>query len=134
MAHSENAARTYDLQDRLIGLAAEVTTLCEGLPASALGRHVGGQLVRSGTAPAALRAEARAAESRRDFIHKLRLCLKELRETMSWLQLLRRKGVGGQGAIEDLIAETDQLAAIVYTSVRTAIRNAKTTVARTSDT
>jgi four helix bundle protein len=84
---------------------------------------VAGQLVRCGTAPAPLHAEASAAESRKDFIHKLGLCLKELRETMTWLRYVQRSGIGEATLIDESIRETDRAIAIVYTSIRTARRN-----------
>ena len=88
-----------------------------------MGKHVAGHLVRCGTAAAPLHAEASAAESRKDFVHKLGLCLKELRETMSWLRYLHRLGIGDQTAIDESISETDRAIAIVYTSIKTAKRN-----------
>lgn len=101
-----------------------VVGVVDALPRTRIGRHVAGQLLRCGTAPAAHYAEAQAAESRRDFIHKLRLCLKELRETAYWLKFTRRVGMGDIHALERAFAEADQLVAILYTSVRTAERNA----------
>ncbi len=97
--------------------------MCDGLPPTRVGKHIAGQLVRSGTAPAPLHSEAQAAESRKDFVHKLRLCLKELRETMTWLRYLRRLGIGDVTAIDEAMGETDRAIAIVYTSIRTARRN-----------
>lgn len=76
---SSDEAREYDLQDRLIDLAVRVSEVCDGLPPSRVGKHIAGQLLRSGTAFAPLHSEAHAAESRKDFVHKLGLCLKELR-------------------------------------------------------
>ncbi len=113
----------YDLQDRLIDLSVRVTRVCDGLPSTRIGKHVAGQLVRCGTAAAPLHAEASAAESRKDFVHKLGLCLKELRETMSWLQYLSRLGIGDRTAIDESIDGTDRAIAIVYTSIKTAKRN-----------
>ena len=72
----EAGERVYDLQDRLIDLAVRVSSICESLPPTRTGKHVAGQLIRCGTAPAQLHAEAQAAESRKDYIHKLGLCLK----------------------------------------------------------
>ncbi len=120
----ERPARVYDLQDRLIDLSVRISAICDSLPATRLGKHVTGQLVRCGTAPAPLYAEASAAESRRDFIHKLGLCLKELRETMTWLRYLQRLDIGNQEMIDKSIEETDRTIAIVYSSIRTAKRNA----------
>lgn len=112
------------MQDRLIDLSVQISEVCDSLPATRLGKHVSGQLVRCGTAPAPLYAEACAAESRRDFIHKLGLCLEELRETMTWLRYIQRLGVGDPAAIDESIGETDRTIAVVYTSIRTAKRNA----------
>ena len=72
--------RGEDLEDRLLDFAARVGKLVEALPDTRLGRHVAGQLVRSGTSPAPNYAEACAAESKKDFIHKLGIALKELCE------------------------------------------------------
>ena len=74
-------AKGDDIEDRLIEFAVRVIRLCGHLPHTEAGKHVGRQLRRSGTAPAAHYAEARGAESKRDFVHKLRICLKELNET-----------------------------------------------------
>jgi four helix bundle protein len=120
----ERPARVYELQDRLIDLCVRISEVCDSLPATRLGRHVTGQLVRCGTAAAPLYAEACAAESRRDFIHKLGLCLKELRETMTWLRYAQRLGIGDATAVDESIQGTDRAIAIVYTSIRTAKRNA----------
>ncbi len=102
----------FDLQERLIELSVRVSQICESLPPTRVGKHVAGQLVRCGTAPAALHAEAQAAESRKDFIHKLGLCLKELRETIYWLRYLSRLNMGDGTAVNESVAETDQVIAI----------------------
>ena len=118
-----NSSAKYDLQDRLIDLSVRVSEICDGLPPTRVGKHVAGQLVRCGTAPGPLYAEACAAESRKDFVHKLGLCLKELRETMTWLRYVRRLEIGDQSVVDDVIEETDRALAIIFTSVRTARRN-----------
>ena len=105
--HPRASPNTYDLQERLIDLAVSVSSICESLPPTRIGKHVAGQIVRCGTAPAPLHSEAQAAESRKDFIHKLGLCLKELRETISWRSF----------------EENDGAVAIVFASIRTAKRN-----------
>ena len=74
-----------DLSPRLLELAVRVGRVVDALPENRLGRHIAGQLVRSGTSPAPNYEEACAAESRRDFIHKVRIALKELRETRCWI-------------------------------------------------
>ncbi len=82
---NEKDQRNYDLQERLIEFAVRVLNVVESLPNSRVGNHVAGQLIRSGTSPAPNYGEAQSAESRKDFIHKMKVALKELRETLVWL-------------------------------------------------
>lgn len=77
-----------ELRERLIDFGARVGKVVDALPDTRMGRHVAGQLVRSGTSPAPNHEEGCAAESRADFIHKLSICLKELRESRSWIRLI----------------------------------------------
>ena len=79
-----------DIEERLIDFAVRVIKLSTALPNSPAGTHIAKQILRSGTAPAAHYAEARGAESKNDFIHKLRICLKELNETRVWLKIILR--------------------------------------------
>ena len=81
---------TEELSERLIAFAARIGKVVDALPDTRMGRHVAGQLVRCGTSPAPNYEEARAAESRADFIHKLGVCLKELRESQCWIRLIVR--------------------------------------------
>ncbi len=104
-------------------LAGMVCRISGGLPRSEEGRHIAGQLVRCGTAPAANYAEARGAESRKDFIHKMKVCLKELRETHVWLKLAMELGMGEMSGVETTVAESDELIAVFVTSIATARRN-----------
>ena len=76
-------SRKYDLEERLISFAIRMMTIAEGLPQTKSGIHLAGQLTRSGTSPALNYGEAQGAESKRDFVHKMRIILKELRETLS---------------------------------------------------
>ena len=87
---AENAPK-YDLEDRLIEFASRVIDVVEALPKSVAGKHIAGQLVRCGTSPAFNYGEAQGAESTADFIHKMGICLKELRETFVCLKLIRKK-------------------------------------------
>jgi four helix bundle protein len=80
--------RNFDLQDRLIEFAVRIIKLSEALPESKAGQHVAFQMLRSGTSPAPNYGEAQSAESRADFIHKLKIALKELRETEVWLKVI----------------------------------------------
>jgi four helix bundle protein len=80
----------YDLEERLLEYSVRIIKIVEQLPNTRVGNHVAGQLLKSGTSPYPNHGEAQAAESTRDFIHKLRIALKELRETQRWLKLIQR--------------------------------------------
>ncbi|NLF32331.1 MAG: four helix bundle protein [Planctomycetes bacterium] len=123
---AETRHRQFDLEDRMLEFASRVMDVVDALPRRTAGRHIGAQLMRSGTAPAALYAEAQGAESRQDFVHKMRLALKELRETKVWLKLLQRRSlVGSPERLAPLAAEADELVAIFVTSIATAAQNMK---------
>ena len=115
--------RGEDLEDRLLDFAARVGKLVEALPDTRLGRHVAGQLVRSGTSPAPNYAEACAAESKKDFIHKLGIALKELRESRVWIKLILKADMLPADRIEPLLDESNQLCNIIGKSVVTAKAN-----------
>ena len=78
------------IEERLIDFAAEVVLFVENLPDKKSAAHLGGQLLRSGTSPSLNYGEAKSAESKKDFIHKMKICLKELRETNNCLKILRK--------------------------------------------
>jgi four helix bundle protein len=109
-----------DLAERLVDFAARIGKVVDALPETRLGRHVASQLVRCGTAGAPNYAEARGSESRRDFIHKLSICLKELRESQCWLELIVRAELMPKSRLNPLLDESDQLIAIVVKSIATA--------------
>jgi four helix bundle protein len=111
------------MAERLIDFAARVGKLIDAIPDTRLGRHIAGQLVRCGTAPAPNYEEACAAESRADFIHKLRICLKELRESRSWLRLIIKTDLVPECRLNDLLDECCQLCNIMGQSVATAKEN-----------
>jgi four helix bundle protein len=93
-----------------------------------VGNHIAGQIIRSGTSPAPNYGEAQSAESRSDFIHKMKISLKELRETRIWLlMLVRAKLVKSISTLESLIDENNQLISIFVTSIRTAKHKSKKT-------
>ncbi len=123
MASTSEARKVYDLSDRLIAFGVLVCKIVESLPSTRVGRHIGNQLLRSGTAPAPHHAEAQAGESRRDFTHKLRLCLKELRETLVWLRLARRLSIGEESLLDRGARESDELIRILVASIASAERN-----------
>ncbi len=115
-------ARGDDIQERLIDFAVRTVRLCGSMPRTQAARHVSNQLLRSGTAPAAHYAEARGAESTRDFVHKLRICLKELNESNIWLQIIQRSEMIPTTKLAELIQECGELSRIVNASIRTASR------------
>ena len=114
----------YDLEERLLEYAVRVIRLVDALPATHAGRHVADQLLRCGTSPLANHGELQGAESRKDFIHKLGLCLKEIRETRRWLRLIHRVPLVAPAKIEQLLNETEALIKIFAASIRTAEKNA----------
>ena len=118
-------SRKLNLEERLLEFASAVIDLSEKLPNTRSGNHVAGQILRSGTSPYPNHGEAESAESREDFIHKLKVCLKELRETRRWARLIERK----RWAQEDpklvlVLGESDELIRIFMSSIRTAQQNA----------
>jgi len=115
--------RGEELEDRLLDFAARVGKVVDALPDTRLGRHVAGQLVRSGTSPAPNYAEACAAESKRDFIHKLGIALKELRESRSWIKLIVKGDLLPELRMAPLLDEAQQLCNIVGKSIVTAKAN-----------
>jgi four helix bundle protein len=115
--------RLFDLEDRLIAFAVRVIRVAEALPKTPTGNHIRGQLSRSGTSPAPNYGEAQSAESRGDFVHKLKIVLKELRETRVWLLTIRRAELlKPVSTLDPLIQETDELISIFVKSVKTATK------------
>jgi four helix bundle protein len=112
-----------ELVERLINFAARVGKVVDALPDTRMGRHIGGQLVRSGTSPAPNYEEACAAESRADFVHKLSICLKELRESRSWIRLIIKTEMLPEHRMGELLDECNQLCNIIARSIVTAKEN-----------
>jgi four helix bundle protein len=111
----------WDLEERLLAYSAAIVILTEKLVPTRAGSHVGGQLLRSGTSPYFNHGEAEAAESRRDFVHKLGVCLKELRESQRALRLIERVPlVDPPSTVVPLLKETDELIRIFKRSIQTA--------------
>ena len=121
--------RIFDLEDRLIDFAVRIIRLAESLPKTRTGNHIAGQLVRCGTSPAPNYGEAQSAESSADFIHKIKVCLKELRETRVWLLIIAKANLIAKATaeLEYLIKEDNELISIFVSSVKTAKRNCSTT-------
>ncbi len=113
------AGTRYDLEDRLINFAVQICLLTDRFPSTPIARHVSTQITRSGTSPLANYGEAQAAESRQDFVHKLKVCLKELRETLAWLKFAERMNLCLE-TIDALRNECNELISILVASIKTA--------------
>jgi four helix bundle protein len=115
--------KRFDLEERLLAYAVRIVRLVDALPASRAGRHVADQLLRCGTSPLANHGELQGAESRKDFIHKLGICLKEIREARRWLRLVHRVPLLKPAKVVPLLDETEALIKIFAASVRTVKNN-----------
>ena len=114
---------SFNLQDRIINFSLLIMKIEEGLPKSYTGQHFAKQLVRSGTSPAFQYGEAQAAESRKDFIHKLKIGQKELRETFVCLTIIKKHPLSSSELLEIALTECDELIAIFHKSIGTAKKN-----------
>jgi four helix bundle protein len=121
----DSQSRADELEERLIDFSVRIVKLSSRLPKTPAGRHIAGQILRSGTSPAPNYGEARGAESRNDFVHKLRIVLKELNETSIWLRVIERSKLIRKELLEDIIAENSELCRIFTASLKTARNNAK---------
>jgi four helix bundle protein len=118
------AETKYDLDDRLLEYSTSIVRLTETMPSTRAANHVGGQLLRSGTSPLFNHGEAQAAESPNDFVHKMKICLKELRESERALRLVKKVPLISHPAkVDSLLKETDELIRIFVSSIRTAKNN-----------
>ena len=120
----EEKMNKYDLEERLITFAVLIVEIVGDMPDSKAANHLAGQLLRSGTSPALNYGEAQASESRKDFIHKMKIALKELRETNVCLKIIyRTKNYKSKEKIEAALSETNELLSIFVKSVKTALKN-----------
>ncbi len=116
----------FNLEDRLIDFATLVIDITELLPDNRACNHLAGQLVRSGTAPALIYGEAQSAESRKDFVHKMKIALKELRETRISLRIIDHKTyLEGNARLMISLKESNELISIFVKSIATARENMK---------
>ena len=116
--------RKFDLEDRLIDFASLIAEVVEGLPNTRAANHLGGQMIRSGSSPALNYGEAQEAESKKDFIHKMAICRKELRETKVALKIVIRKPYREVLIVaEKTLQECMELFAIFSKSIETAKKN-----------
>ncbi len=109
-----------DIQERLVDFAVRIIKVCNQLPDTTAGRHIANQLLRSGTSAAPNYAEARSAESKRDFVHKLGIVLKELNESKVWLLIIARSDMLPLSQLNNLHNECEELSKIIGQSIQTA--------------
>lgn len=119
----ENKVSKFDLEDRLVDFACMCLEVCDLLPNTKTGQNLEYQLSKSGTAPALIYGEAQAAESRADFLHKMKMVLKEIRESRVNLKIIKRKPVIVHIKVETAFNEANQLMAIFLKSIETAKGN-----------
>ncbi len=115
--------KRFDLENRLIDFAIQINEIVEELPTTKFANHIGGQLIRSGSSPALNYGEAQSAESQNDFIHKLKVILKELRESKVCLKIIIRKPLLPIERVTPILNESNELIAIFLKSVDTANKN-----------
>jgi four helix bundle protein len=115
----------FDLEDRLLEFTVRLTKLVDALPNSRTGNHVAGQLLRCGTSPFANHGEVQAAESLKDFVHKLGICFKELKEVRRWLRFIARVELVSAQRLRPLLIENEELIRIFAASIRTAEKQTK---------
>ncbi len=126
-----SGARKYDLEGRLLSYAVMILRVVEQLPNTRAGNHIAGQLVRCGTSPLPNHGEAEAAESSDDFAHKLKVCLKELRESRRWLLLIQRAELlGNKQLVSASLQETEELIRVFFASLRTVEKHKRERQAR----
>lgn len=118
--------RYYDLSDRLIDFAVAMIKLAERLPRNLAGIHLANQLTRSGSSPALLYGEAQSAESRLDFIHKMKIGVKELRETGNCLKIINKLNWVEDNNASTIQRECNELISIFVKSIATAQKNKET--------
>jgi four helix bundle protein len=111
----------YDLEERLINFSVQIIALVESMPSTKAANHLSGQLLRSGTSPALNYAEAQGGESKNDFIHKIKIVLKELRETQVCLKIIHKaKLFKSEDELKVVLKEATELVAIFAKSAKTA--------------
>ena len=116
----------YNLEERLINFTCLIFEITEIYKNSKAGNHISGQLVRSGSSPALNYGEAQSSESKNDFIHKFKVILKELRETLISLKISKKSALcKNEVLLEKGIIECNELIAIFVKSIETANKNRK---------
>jgi len=119
--------KKYDIDERLIDFSVDIISFVESLPNTKSAAHLGGQLLRSGTLPSLNYGEVKGAESKNDFLHKMKICLKELRESYNCLRIMHRAKIyKSEQKIVELITECDELISIFVKSINTASKTKRT--------
>lgn len=118
--------KKFDLEDRLVNYTCRMIDLVEALPNSRAGNYIAGQLIKSCHSPTFNYGEVQAAESRNDFIHKMGIVLKELKECRTALKIILKNGmIKPKDRLEEAFKETEELIAIIAKSISTAKSNKK---------
>ena len=125
MENNQKKTTPQELEDRLIEFASRIIDMVEALPKTAAAKHLGSQILRSGTSPALNYGEAQSAESREDFIHKMKISLKELRETLICLKIIAKRNWFSESKLAPLLIENNKLVAIFVASTKTASSKSK---------
>jgi four helix bundle protein len=116
--------KKQELEERLINFAANIILFTNQIEKSFAGNHLSGQIIRSSTSPALNYGEAQSAESKKDFIHKMGICLKELRETLNCLKIIEKANLSSNEIVKDkLKTEANELISIFVSSIKTAKSN-----------
>ncbi len=117
---NDSQMKADELQERLIDFSVRIIKLSSKLPKTLAGRHIAGQILRSGTSPPPNYGEARAASSHADFLHHLSIVLRELNETLIWLRMIRKSALLPPETLSGLVDENQQLCRIITSSIKTA--------------
>ena len=125
MENNQKKVRAQEIEERLIEFASRIIDMVEALPRTPAAKHLCSQILRSGTSPALNYGEAQAAESRDDFVHKMKVCLKELRETLICLKLITKRTWFAEGKLTPLLVENNELVSIFVASLKTATTHLK---------
>lgn len=116
--------KKFDLEDRLIEFAVSIINISNTLSQNYAGQHLAKQIIRSGTSPGLHYGEAQSAESRKDFLHKLKWVLKELRETHANLKMIKKAKLSSNAEmLETAIQENNELISIFVKSAQTTRKN-----------
>jgi four helix bundle protein len=119
----DSQTKAIELEERLIDFAVRIIRLTAHLPKTPAGKHIAGQILRSGTSPAPNYGEARGAEGHADFVHKIGIVLKELNETSIWLRVIDRSEMLKKELLMGIIEECRELCRVFTASVTTARAN-----------